>query len=110
MLVESAVGLLPTRVPTPFSNQPSQLSIASNSHIIHRFNQVSDGPIRPCDATRLPLSGVQRRFVDVPDDGNCLMHAVWLGLSTLLRLYPHLKVGPCSLPFDLHCFAFAREE
>ncbi len=25
-------------------------------------------------------------FTDVPDDGNCLMHAVWLGLTTLLKV------------------------
>jgi hypothetical protein len=31
-------------------------------------------------------------FTDVPDDGNCLMHAVWLGLKTLLSFYPSLKV------------------
>jgi hypothetical protein len=32
-------------------------------------------------------------FTDVPDDGNCLMHAVWLGLKTLLQSYPRLKVS-----------------
>ncbi len=31
-------------------------------------------------------------FTDVPDDGNCLMHAIWLGLKALTDHYPHLKV------------------
>lgn len=35
-------------------------------------------------------------FTDVPDDGNCLMHAVWLGLKTLLTYYPELKVSALS--------------
>jgi len=32
-------------------------------------------------------------FTDVPDDGNCLMHAFWLGLKTLLERYPQLKLS-----------------
>jgi hypothetical protein len=31
------------------------------------------------------------RFQDVEDDGNCLMTAFWLGLRTLLQLYPWLS-------------------
>ncbi len=30
-------------------------------------------------------------FTDVPDDGNCLMHAVWLGLTTLLKVLALFK-------------------
>lgn len=33
-----------------------------------------------------------KRFTNVPDDGNCGMHAFWLGLSTLLRHYPRLAL------------------
>jgi len=32
-------------------------------------------------------------WTNVPDDGNCLLHAFWLGLSTLLQFYPHLKLA-----------------
>ncbi len=28
------------------------------------------------------------KFTDVPDDGNCLLTAFWLGLTTLIRYYP----------------------
>jgi hypothetical protein len=31
-------------------------------------------------------------FTDVPDDGNCMMTAFWLGLATLIKYYPHLKL------------------
>jgi hypothetical protein len=29
-------------------------------------------------------------FTDVPDDGNCMIHAVWLGLRALHQHYPAL--------------------
>jgi hypothetical protein len=39
------------------------------------------------------------RFTDVPDDGNCMVHAIWLGLRRLLELYPHLRSdGEAELP------------
>lgn len=38
------------------------------------------------------------KFTDVPDDGNCSMHAFWLGLRTLVQLVRwaatlHVKVA-----------------
>lgn len=30
-------------------------------------------------------------FTDVPDDGNCMVHAFWLGLRTLLERHPELE-------------------
>jgi len=47
-------------------------------------------------------------FTDVPDDGNCLMHAVWLGLSTLLKLYPHLSL-PSEPPLPTSATDFRAE-
>ena len=35
------------------------------------------------DATGILWSN---KFTDVPDDGNCGMHAFWLGLKTLLKV------------------------
>lgn len=32
-------------------------------------------------------------FTDVPDDGNCMVHAFWLGLKTLLDLHPNLHIS-----------------
>jgi len=40
-------------------------------------------------------------FTNVPDDGNCLMHAFWLGLKTLLERYPEFKlISESPLPED----------
>lgn len=58
-------------------------------------------PIDPLEFER--STGIQwsDRFTNVKDDGNCLMHAVWLGLSTLIRLYPEARLHPDeTLPAD----------
>jgi len=44
-------------------------------------------------------------FTDVPDDGNCLMHAVWKGLGELLKHYPDLRIpGEKALPENAALF------
>ena len=40
------------------------------------------------DATGILWSN---KFTDVPDDGNCGMHAFWLGLKTLLKVRGRLR-------------------
>jgi len=63
---------------------------------------------RPRDAAELAAeTGVEWEtgFTNVPDDGNCMMHAFWLGLKTLLNHYPHLRLeDEPPLPDDPEAF------
>ena len=70
------------------------------------------------EATRAPLDAAELEFAtkikwrscftDVPDDGNCLMHAVWLGLTSLLKMYPHLAL-PDEPPLPTSATAFRAQ-
>jgi len=63
-------------------------------------------PIPPAEFEKSTGMAWSEGWTDVPDDGNCMVHAIWQALTKLYELYPELQEGGPDLPSD----AFATRD
>ena len=88
--------------------QKHEAALKETKKLKHFADEATRAPLDPAAFEEETQIRWKSCFTDVPDDGNCLMHAVWLGLSSLLKLYPALAL-PDEPPLPSSAVAFRTE-